>query len=273
MLQIDVEIPQVDRYTSNRTIDKIGTAYNRAFREKCQLRQGKPIDVERLSDELDLSIIWEEITEPAGEGILASSHDDPEQGLVITVNELHSDLFKSRPDVYAAAIGHEIGHCVLCHIQYLSVQPDQLALLALGQPKSAIRLHKSNSGWYGLTRDEIEERKARERVAVNKLLKIAHCNDEARSMLIELDSRNEPDWMFWQAEHFARCLLIPSDLLDEALEEGWSLHSWSDIYALGRLFGVSGSMMSKRLEKRGIIEIVDGKLRPGIQPHQTSLFD
>lgn len=79
--------------------------------------------------------------------------------------------------------------------------------------------------------------------------------------------------MFWQAECFARCLLIPNDLLQAALRKNWNFHSWSSVYDLARAFGVSGTMMGNRLKKIGVIEVVNGQPRPGTQNQQTSLFE
>jgi hypothetical protein len=128
-------------------------------------------------------------------------------------------------------------------------------------------------GGYGLTRDEIENRKARERAVVSTLVKAAPTSAEARQALVELNSRLEPEWMFWQAEYFSRCLLIPADLLQIALQKDWDFCSWPAIYDLGRLFGVSGTIMRNRLEKIGVIEILNGQPCPGPRSRQTTLFN
>ena len=61
--------------------------------------------------------------------------------------------------------------------------------------------------------------------------------------------------MFWQAEHFALCFLIPKDLLLNALDSGFNPTNWREIYDLGEQFGVTGSMLATRLKKLNAIEI------------------
>ena len=82
----------------------------------------------------------------------------------------------------------------------------------------------------------------------------------------------EPDWMFWQAEHFSMCFLIPRDRLFQFLNEGREVSSWFAIRRLAEDFGVSPSMMRVRLSKLGAVQMsVDGQpilgpllLQPGI---------
>lgn len=272
MLKVEIEIPKPSRFVSNETVDRISAAYSRAFREKHPVQEGKLPDVERLIDELEIPMLFEEEDEPDGARILASTSNDPKLGTMITINERYHGLFTERPDVYAAAIGHEIGHIVLSHLALLTPPMDQDSFLLDFQPQPEVRLHKSTWGWYGLSRDEIQKLKARERDAVSTLVLSSSTSEEAYQSLKNISSRLEPDWMFWQAECFARCLLIPLDLLQTALRRDWNLHSWGSIYELGRVFGVSGTMMRNRMEKIGFIEIVEGQPRPGPRAQQANLF-
>lgn len=273
MLRIEIPHPDPSPFVLNETVGIISTAYSRAFREKYPAREGALLDVDRLVDFLEISILEEEEDEPEGARILASTQNDPVHGATIIVNKRYRDFFKERPDVYAAAVGHEVGHIALAHLDILAAPPEQTSLLFDVQSRPAVRLHKSTWGWYGLSKAEIENLKAREREAIATMLKAPSISNEAIKTLKELDSHLEPDWMFWQAECFARCLLIPNDLLQAALRKNWNFYSWSSVYDLARAFGVSGTMMGNRLKKIGVIEVVDGKPRPGTQNQQTSLFE
>jgi len=271
MLNVEIEIPEPSRFVSNETVDRIATAYSRAFREKYPAQDGKLLEVELLVDELEIPMSFQD-DEPEGARILASTENDPKLGTLITINERYRGLFTERPDVYAAAIGHEVGHIVLGHLKILIPPLDHGSFLLDFEPSPQVRLHKSTWGWYGLTKGEIEKLKARERDAVSTLLKSSSISDDAYQSLKQLGSLLEPDWMFWQAECFARCLLIPLNLLQTALQKDWNFYSWGAIYELARLFGVSGTMMGIRLKKIGVIEIINGNPRPGPQFRQTTLF-
>lgn len=70
--------------------------------------------------------------------------------------------------------------------------------------------------------------------------------------------------MFWQAEHFASCFLIPRDRVLERLNAGCEVSGWPAIYRLAERFGVSPTMMKKRLVKMGAIVIENN--RPEVGP-------
>jgi Zn-dependent peptidase ImmA (M78 family) len=69
--------------------------------------------------------------------------------------------------------------------------------------------------------------------------------------------------MFWQAERFASCLLIPRDRLIECLNDGWEISSWLAIRRFAKHFEVSPSMMRVRLTKLGAIVIENGQPKIG----------
>jgi hypothetical protein len=149
MLDVEIDIPKPSRYVSNEVIERISTAYSRAFREQYPTQDGEVLDVDRLSDMLEISMMEAEEDEPEGASILASTENHPEQGLIIIINERYRSLFASRRDVYAAAVGHEIGHIVLRHFETMGLPIEQASLLPDIQPKSAARLHKSTWGDMG----------------------------------------------------------------------------------------------------------------------------
>jgi hypothetical protein len=267
MLKIHVEIPIPSRFVKHDVIDDIALAYNRAYREQVRDNAGHPVDVEQLIDLLEVSFLWEDVEEPDGTLFLARYRPPPEER--ITVNALHSDLFRDKPYVYASAVGHEIGHKVLKHAEHTEMGATGATLFPEDTPKP-LYLHKSSWGQYGLTKEEVIQRKAQ----VRELAKRAMVSNEARQVIAQLQSFYEPEWMFWQAEQFSRCLLIPKDRLLEQLENPWDLSGWRDIYRLAAVFGVSGPIMKTRLEKLGVIQIgEDGNPHPVQLPQQGGLFN
>ncbi len=78
--------------------------------------------------------------------------------------------------------------------------------------------------------------------------------------------------MFWQAEHFARCIAVPKDRLFEILEQEPLTSGWGSIYKLAKSFEVPPSSMTKRLEKLNLIEM-DSEDKPvPVVNLQGSLF-
>ena len=66
-----------------------------------------PVPVERIADHCDLGILWEPISEPLGQTILAGL--DP-TGRLIIFNERRRSLFDSTPFLYNTVLAHELGH-------------------------------------------------------------------------------------------------------------------------------------------------------------------
>jgi hypothetical protein len=270
MLTLDIEIPNASRYVSNVKVDEIALAANLAYRSKSENKRGFPVDMERFLDLLEVSTVWEDIDEPEGATFFASytPHDD---GL-ITVNEKHRELFEARPDVYCSCLGHESGHRILRHGDILVPNKGTPSLFAEDVP-SPLVFHKSSWYQYGLSREEVEKSKESRRVLNETLAKSALLSETARQTLGQIHTHFEPDWVFWQAEHFSLCLRIPRDRLMEQLEKGWDFTSWTPFYRLGESFGVSSSMMRARLEKLGLIEVgQDGRPRPKSGAFQKGLF-
>jgi hypothetical protein len=46
-------------------------------------------------------------------------------------------------------------------------------------------------------------------------------NEKVRKFLQGFDEHFEEKWMFWQAEHFALCFLIPKDCVFNILNAGF----------------------------------------------------
>jgi hypothetical protein len=267
MLTVRAEIPDPSQFVKHDTIDGIAMEYSKAYREQGNKKAGYPVDAELLTDLLEISVLWEDVEEPSGALFLARYTPPPEEK--ITINQRHTDLFDERPYVFAAALGHEIGHKVLRHSEHSETVTIAPTLFSVDPPK-AQQFHKSSWGQYGMSKEDVEKRKA----LVQEVAKRAMVSQDARQLIAQLQCFYEPEWMFWQAEHFSRCLLVPKDLLFAELEKAWDLSRWADIYRLGELFGVSGPMMKARLVKLGIIEIgKDSQPRAVQSPRQSGLFN
>jgi hypothetical protein len=103
--------------------------------------------------------------------------------------------------------------------------------------------------------------KALNQRAITVLSKRASVDEDARNSLYALTSKFEPEWMFWQAEHFSLCLQVPRDYLNQELERPIDLTSWSTFYQLGDKYGVTASMVKTRLRKLGVVNIAsDGTI-------------
>ena len=107
----------------------------------------------------------------------------------------------------------------------------------------------------------------------DELVLKAVLDSEARQELRQLDEKFEPDWMFKQAEHFAKCLCIPQDKLFEVLEIMPLMKGWGSVYKLAEEFKVSPSVMKSRLQNLNLVEInTDNQPIPIPQNNQKELF-
>lgn len=266
MLSVEIEVPDPSKYVSDAKVDEIALVYTQAYRAKGQNKASFPVNMDRFVDLLEVSMLWEKIEEPDNAVFLASY--TPDNGGLITINERHRQLFEERPDVYSSCLGHEAGHRVLRHHEHSTFSNESPSLFS--EPVAVQRVfHKSSWNQYGLTKEEVMKRKLMEQ----KLAKKAIVSEQARQILIQLHNRFEPEWMFWQAEHFSLCLQVPKDRLFELLEDGWDYVSWRGIYRLAENFGVAGSMMRRRLVKLKLIKIgEDGQPHRLEQNNQESLF-
>jgi hypothetical protein len=271
MLRIDAEIPKPSRYVPNSRVDEIALAANKAYRTQIGQTTGFRIDMDRFVDLLEVSTVWEDIQEPDGAAFFAS-YSAKDDGL-ITINARHRELFESRPDVYCACLGHESGHLILRHSEIFDSSSNAISLFEDVSGSSPKIFHKSAWYQYGLSREEVEKAKTARRVLNETLAKNAWISETAHRTLKQIQTHYEPDWVFWQAEHFSLCLRIPRDRLDEEIARNPDLNGWRPIYRMAETFGVSGSMMRLRLEKLQLIELgQDGQFHPK-QTSQDNLFD
>lgn len=266
MLSHNICIPRPSRYTRLEDVDVIAQNFSRMYREHLG-KDVMPIDLERLLDWLEISYYWDNLEET--EGATCFARIAVGQGAAIEINEYHRDLFETRPDVFRICLGHEVGHLVLNHPAFFSTM-DAPPLL---DGNDACRfLHKDSWSQFGLTSEEVRERITATKAAKEKLVKNAVISRVAYDAIQAIDDKCEPDWMFWQAEHFARCIAIPREWLFSIIEHDPLFAGWGAIYKLAKVFEVPPSSMTKRLERLNLIEMdAEGKPVP-VATLQRSLF-
>ena len=104
-----------DEHLENMATKLLGR-YRSAFEEVCS----PPIPVERiLEDVLDLGILWDTVSEPLGQSILAGL--DPNTKTVV-FNEGRRTFISETAGLYSTVLAHEIGHWELHVDQRLLAQ-------------------------------------------------------------------------------------------------------------------------------------------------------
>ncbi|MEK7857221.1 MAG: ImmA/IrrE family metallo-endopeptidase [Acidobacteriota bacterium] len=243
-MKFPVHIPKPSRFVTHAAIDEIASEIARHWIAESNSRPGDYLDVEDYAASvLGKDFDWEEIDEPAERTCFASL-----DGNRILLNRKYESLFKERPCLLRSSVAHEIGHVVLGHLEKLerANQPN-----LFGESHTRHRFHDSSLRRYDIDKEEY----LRLRIS---LARHAAVNDAARDMLASLDDKLEPEWMFYQAEQFASCFLIPKHLLFEALETKINLGMWRSLYQLAEVFGTSISMLCVRLQKLNLIKL-EGK--------------
>jgi Zn-dependent peptidase ImmA (M78 family) len=270
MINPNLEIPSPSKFVSFKTVDSIALQLNQLYRSESKNKQGYPLDCERLADWLELSLYSDKFDEPEGASFFAGLAIS--DGETVYINEKHRQLFDQRPDVYAICLGHEIGHATLQHLNHPSINQD-LPLFPEDNQNEQFMLHSSSWFQYGLPKEEVERRKNFSKQIREDLVLKAGLDSQARQELRQLDEKFEPDWMFKQAEHFAKCLCIPQDKLYEMLEIMPLMKGWRSVYRLAEAFQISPSVMKSRLVNLNLIEIgLDNQPIPIPQNNQKNLF-
>ena len=262
----NIQIPKPSRFISIDEVDSIAQNFSHAYREHLG-DVSLMLDVERFLDWLEISYYWDHLEE--SEGATCFARIDVNQGSTVEINEYYRNLFENRPEVYRICLGHEAGHLALNHTEFFST-PDAPTIF---KSDDVCRfLHKESWNQYGLTSSEVRQRIAATKAAKQKLVKDAVLIPAAHDAIKLMDDKCELDWMFWQAEHFARCIAVPKVQLFQILEQEPLSYGWGPIYKLAKVFEVPPSSMTKRLEKLNLIEIdAEGKPAPVIST-QGSLF-
>ncbi len=192
---------------------------------------------ERAVDFLDLGMVWEKIPHQDGRPVAARIY--PTQRLI----EINEDIPKLQQDFGFAesTIAHEVGHWVL-HINQDEadgiVEQLELSLDCVTNEQPF------------LCRD------VGERIALNS-------------------PQTQADWIEWQAQYFASCLLMPRYKLEEE-RRGRDLTKWPHLYAIQKDLGVTISNLTNRLQDLGWIYIPKGskQIYPGntVRHGQTRIF-
>jgi len=270
MISHQILIPEPSPKLLHEKIDLLALQFSQTFRSQCNNKNGFPFDADRFVDWIEISTEWDNLNEPDGAAVFAQI--DSENNELIQINENHRELFEKRPDVHRGCIGHETGHIILRHFEHSSLNND-CPLFGIADSEKLVTLHKSSWGQYGLSGEEVKNRQAKLKKKRDKWVKEALINSKARQALHTVNDKFEPEWMFWQAEQFARCLCIPRDRLFEVLEEEPLFSGWRPISRLASIFGVSTGTMKTRLVKLKLIEIDStGIPIPIAQPSLNLLF-
>lgn len=199
---IKITAPNPSQWTKYSDIDDTALICNQIYREKCNNKIGFPVDIEYFADAvLEASIEQTFFKVPTGAIVSARcmpDERDPSR-FVIQFNEKHREFFEQNPPVHRAVGSHETGHIVLKHHNKLGcVLTPSLFDDFKPEPKC---LHKTEWKPDGITQEQIE---------VLRQLAVKG-NEEARAILLDMNNHLEEEWMFWQAEHFVKCFLIPKD--------------------------------------------------------------
>ncbi|MDQ4121296.1 MAG: ImmA/IrrE family metallo-endopeptidase [Acidobacteriota bacterium] len=264
MHKLPFSIPEPSRYVSHPKVDEIAVDVNKFYRQQLNHPEGHIVDVENfIKNALGIEILWKNIPEP--ENRVCFAQLECENGVFkINLNQNHKTLFLSKPELLRSCLSHEIGHFILKHFDCLYVSETQGNLFNV-EETSKIYFHDSAWRQLGLSYEDFVEFK-------NGLAKTAWTNERDREWLIHFEDRLEPDWMYWQAEQFSSCFLIPKDKLFDCLETGLNLAEWRSLYWLRDKFGVSISMIKVRLEKLRLIEVKDRQIFLTPTPVQGKVY-
>lgn len=242
MLQFSIDVPKPSRFVSHPKVDEIANHIREAFEQAADLNTDQ-LDVQYfLKEALDREVVWEKIEEPAGRSCLASINRDR-----VTVNKNYRTLFHSKPFVLRSCLSHEIGHDILRHLEAIEENPNQSSLFD-SSPSLEIAFHDSSWHGFGLTHEEFSQLRT-------ELALESFDNPESREALRALDNKMEPEWMYYQAEQFASCFLVPKNRLFRHIENGVDITNWNSLYWLRDQFNVSISMITVRLQKLKLITI------------------
>lgn len=264
MNKLQIEIPKPSQYVSHKQVEEIATEMNKRYRVELNHPNGHIVDVMRFIDEcLRINIIWEEIEEPPNRICFARLHQEDGEH-TITVNEKHRALFEAKPELLRSCLSHEVGHYILRHLENSSPTEEQNSLFEV-EKQTTKYFHDSTWSQQGLSHQDFLKLK-------NDLAKTAWNNEKDRELLNHLEDRLELKWMYYQAEQFSSCFLVPQDKLYEYLNEGLDITKWPSLYALKDKFGVSISMIKVRLEKLGTIKVENKVITLVQSPTQEKMW-
>ncbi|EAW34819.1 ImmA/IrrE family metallo-endopeptidase [Lyngbya sp. PCC 8106] len=196
-----------------------------------------PDVAERAVNFLKLDIVWDKISISNGQCVAARIY--PTERL-IEINEDIPEL-KENPGFLESTIAHEVGHWIL-HVNHDEADglSEQLEL-----PWNIVENHQPF-----LCKNTTDK--------INKNYQ-----------------KTQADWIEWQAQYFASCLLMPRYILEEK-RKGRDLTQWSHLYAMRESLGVTISNLTNRLQDLDWIYIPNGSkqiyLNEKSQDGQRKLF-
>lgn len=196
-----------------------------------------PDVADRAANFLNLGIAW--ISIPSVDDGKIAARIYPTERL-IEFNEDFEEVQRNQ-GFYQSTLAHEIGHWVL---------------------------HVNHDEADGLI-EQMELSLGRE-VATQTFL----CRNVNEQRIYQQTNKTQLDWMEWQAQYFASCLLMPRDKLAE-VSRGRDLTKFRHLEAMKDELGVTISNLKHRLRDLGWIRIVEGshQIYPGLLPsaEQTQL--
>lgn len=184
-----------------------------------------PLDVTRVADFLEISICYDLIP-PDEEGPIVAKILHQEHAIIINQNFTisHKDISEFQNRFDCTTIAHEIGHWILHQVN-------------------------QNEG-----ETLYEQRKMNYNVEKNGNTFLCRLASE---QLDRYSLNNQENWMEWQAQYFANCLLMPRYILEEK-RRGRNLTNWPHLYAMAADLGITLSNLINRLQDLGWIFVPKG---------------
>lgn len=176
-----------------------------------------PFDTALVADFLELRIGFA-IIPPDDEGPIVARISHQERTII-----LNEDCPEFHNKFYSSTLAHEIGHWILQVSQY---------------------------EWEIL----YKQRKMNDNVEKNGDTFLCRLASE---QLDRYSLNNQDNWVEWQAQYFASCLLMPRYILEEK-RRGRNLTNWPHLYAMADELGVTISNLINRLQDLGWIFVPKG---------------
>lgn len=212
------------RFFSKAEIERSANEILRQMQAK-KIIPNWPLDVTRVADFLEVRICYDIIPYDE-EGPIVAKILHKERAIIINQDFTISnkDFSEFQNIFYCSTIAHEIGHWILHQVN-------------------------QNEG-----ETLYEQRKMNYNVEKNGDTFLCRLASE---QLDRYSLNNQANWVEWQAQYFAGCLLMPRHVLEEQ-RKGRDLTKWSHLYAMRDELGVSISHLINRLQDLGWIYIPKG---------------
>jgi hypothetical protein len=223
-----------------------------------------PIDIDTLTECVyRFKVEWAPIDDPPGCRTFATLQPTPFSEIhtaKLTLNKNYQEFLFEHPQIERLTRAHELCH----HILHIDDGRLKTGLLDFTDTDAHDQFFYHRSKWSDgfLTADQ-----------KNRLARYATRDENAYRVLnqrkFDPQASVEPEWMHRQAEHFAACLLVPRDPLNQVLKGGGDPAFYGTHVKLSEIFQVSRQVIQIRLKKLGIIEeSPSGKYRKPFAPDQ-----